>query len=274
MLSTRVKAALVFVPLVLILIYIGGIPFNGFITLLLLATGLEYARLFSRINQNPSNHIILLPGILIFALQRWCFPGQYLDIVLTVVILLAAVTALVQYEKGLNHAAQSFTALVAGILYIGWVGSFFISLREMPYGRGWLLTSLPSVWLADCGAYFIGRWIGKKKMTPRLSPGKTWAGLIGAVLTGMASGPLLVWLWRSIHWLPPQTPLWQGALMGLVLAILTPIGDLLISLFKRTAGVKDTGNLIPGHGGILDRIDTWIWAAMLGYYLVALFTYR
>jgi len=82
---------------------------------------------------------------------------------------------------------------------------------------------------------------------------------------------LLILLWRAVGFLPVNTPLWQGALMGTILAILTPMGDLIISLLKRSAGLKDTGNFIPGHGGFLDRIDSWIWAAMLGYYLVLLF---
>ena len=135
-----------------------------------------------------------------------------------------------------------------------------------------MLTALPATWLADCGAYFIGRWLGQRKMAPRLSPGKTWAGFGGGVLWGTVSGLLLVLLWRSVGWLPSETPLWQGAVMGLVLSVFTPVGDLLISLFKRTAEVKDTGAIIPGHGGILDRIDSWIWAAMLGYYLAVIFT--
>ncbi len=88
---------------------------------------------------------------------------------------------------------------------------------------------------------------------------------------GTLSGMLLILLWRAVEFLPVNTPLWQGALMGAILAILTPMGDLMISLFKRSAGVKDTGNFIPGHGGFLDRIDTWIWAAMLGYYMVMVF---
>jgi len=108
-------------------------------------------------------------------------------------------------------------------------------------------------------------------MAPNLSPGKTWAGLIGAILSGTISGMLLVFLWRAVDLLPSGIPIWQGAVIGLVVAVLTPIGDLLVSLLKRSADVKDTGNLIPGHGGILDRIDTWIWGALLGYYLVIIF---
>jgi len=94
---------------------------------------------------------------------------------------------------------------------------------------------MPATWLADCGAYYIGRWLGKRKLSPRLSPGKTWAGIAGALLWGTVSGLLLVLLWRAVGFLPAGTPLWQGAVMGLALAILTPIGDLFVSLFKRTA---------------------------------------
>lgn len=270
MLSTRVKAAAVFVPLVLLMIYVGGWAFNGFITLTLLLAALEFSRVFGKLGAPPFTPL-LLAGVLFFLLQRWFFPDEGLGFLLSGLIALAALTALIQYESGVKEAAAGFAANLAGILILGWVGAFFINLRALPDGLGWTLTALPATWLADCGAYFIGRWLGKKKMAPKLSPNKTWAGFAGGALAGTLSGTLLVLLWRAVGWLPPQTPLWQGALMGAVLAVLTPIGDLLISLFKRSASLKDTGSLIPGHGGVLDRIDTWIWAAMLGYYLVRLF---
>lgn len=270
MLSQRVKAALVFVPLVLVMIVLGGWVFNLFITAVLLMAAYEYARLFKTLGHSPALPV-LLAGVLLFALERWVFEGQYVGIVLSLVIFLTALAALIQYENGNAHATLNFGISLSGILYLGWVGSFLIALRTLPDGRGWLLTALPAVWLADSGAYFIGRWLGKAKMTPRLSPGKSWAGLAGAIITGTLSGLGLVALWRAVGWLPIGTPLWQGAVLGFTIAVLTPLGDLLISLFKRTAGVKDTGKLIPGHGGILDRIDTWIWAALLGYYLVLVF---
>ena len=206
-----------------------------------------------------------------FVLERWFFDGRYVAIVLSLVIFLTTLAALVQYESGNEHAALNFGISLSGILYLGWLGSFLVALRAIPDGRGWLLTALPVVWLADSGAYFIGRWLGKAKMTPRLSPKKSWAGLAGAIIFGTLSGVGLVALWQVTGWLPADMPLWQGAVMGFVVALLSPIGDLMISLIKRTVGVKDTGNLIPGHGGVLDRIDTWIWGALIGYYLITVF---
>jgi phosphatidate cytidylyltransferase len=270
MLSQRVKAALVFVPLVLILLYLGGWVFNLFILALLLFAAFEFVRLFTRIGQRPLMGIVLA-GVTLSVIQRWVFQGEGLGFLLSVLILMASIAALVDYEKGNKDAALGFALNLTGILYLGWVGGAFIPLRGLEAGRGWALTALPAVWLADCGAYFIGRWLGVRKMAPRLSPGKSWAGYFGGILTGTVFGALLVLLWRTVGWLPALTPLWQGAVLGFVLSVLTPVGDLLVSLFKRTAGVKDTGDLIPGHGGILDRIDSWIWAALIGYYLVQLF---
>lgn len=273
MLSQRVKAALVFVPLVLILIYFGGWAFNLFIMALLLFAAFEYTRLFKKMGHQVSFFVLLI-GVSLFIVQRWFLEDAHLGILLSLVVLITVVGALIDYESGTTDTATSFALNLSGIIYLGWVGGAFIPLRALAFGRGWLLTALPAVWLADSGAYFIGKWLGKSKMAPRLSPGKTWAGLIGGIIVGTIFGTLLVLLWRSIGFLAGTTPLWQGAVMGCVLSTLTPVGDLLISLFKRTAGVKDTGNLIPGHGGILDRIDSWIWAAMIGYYLVLLFNFN
>ena len=272
MLSQRVKAALIFVPLVLILIYFGGWLFNLSIALLLLLAAFEFVRLFQRIGYQPSFSFSTI-GILLFVVQRWFFTDRHLGIFLTLFLFLTIIYALIDYERGKQDPAINFAINLAVAFYLGWVGSHFILIRALPAGLGWLLTALPATWLADAGAYTIGRKFGKSKMTPHLSPNKTWAGLLGGTLAGTLSGLLLVLLWRSVGFLPPDTPIWQGLVMGFVLSILTPAGDLFISLFKRTAGVKDTGNLIPGHGGILDRIDTWIWAGLLGYYLVLLLNY-
>ncbi|MDY6874180.1 MAG: phosphatidate cytidylyltransferase [Chloroflexota bacterium] len=268
--SQRVKAALLFVPLVLIMIVIGGWVHNLFFIAVLLVAAFEYARLFRKLQTNPSVPV-MMGGVALIALGRWLLPTWFGGLLIALVIFAAAVAALVQYERGDDSAAFNFAVTLSGVIYIGWVGSYLIDLRALPAGRGWMLTTLPAVWLADSGAYYFGSWLGKAKMSPRLSPNKSWAGLIGAIVTGTLGGALLVLLWRRVGWLPAESALWHGAVIGLAVGVLSPVGDLLISLFKRTAEVKDTGNLIPGHGGILDRIDTWIWAALLGYYLVMLY---
>ena len=119
---------------------------------------------------------------------------------------------------------------------------------------------------ADSGAYFVGKTIGKRKFSPRLSPKKTWEGYIGGVIVGTFGTALLASLWNSFQ--PGlMTPL-QGGLIGLVLSLVTVLGDLGESMIKRQFGIKDSSNLIPGHGGAFDRIDSWIWAGVIGFYLV------
>jgi len=123
--------------------------------------------------------------------------------------------------------------------------------------------------LVDLGAYAIGLKFGKHKMFPRLSPRKSWEGYAGGVLFGVGFGALFGWVLKPVM---PELAVWEGAVLGLVIGVLAPFGDLFVSMLKRIAGVKDSGTLIPGHGGILDRVDTWIWAVMLGYYLAQLFS--
>jgi phosphatidate cytidylyltransferase len=144
-------------------------------------------------------------------------------------------------------------------------------LRYLPDGKWWFLLVLPAVWIADSGAYWIGSRWGRRKLSPRLSPGKTWEGYAGGVVAGALGGAGLAAVWGMVA---PSITLWAGAGIGFILAVLTPLGDLGESMIKRQAGAKDSSNIIPGHGGVMDRIDSWIWAGVIGYYLVALLLNR
>ncbi len=135
MLSQRVKAALIFIPLVLVMIYIGGWAYNSFITIILLLAALEYVRIFLKIGYRASR-IVLIAGVMLFVLQRWFWEGEYLDIVISVIIFLAAIIALIRYELGSKKASVSFSITLAGTLYLGWVGSFLIALRAHPFRLG------------------------------------------------------------------------------------------------------------------------------------------
>jgi phosphatidate cytidylyltransferase len=125
-----------------------------------------------------------------------------------------------------------------------------------------LLFALLVVWVADSAAYFVGRAWGEHKMAPLISPHKSWEGYVAGVLSGVLLGLVA-------NFLLPFS-LWRGVGLGALLALLTPLGDLFISLMKRQMGVKDTSHLIPGHGGVLDRVDSVLWAGTLTWLFVTL----
>jgi phosphatidate cytidylyltransferase len=111
----------------------------------------------------------------------------------------------------------------------------------------------------------IGKRFGKHQLSPRVSPKKTWEGYLGGILFAMILTPLLAAGWHLRA--PAVTPL-DGLIIGAVISVFAPLGDLGESMLKRQFGLKDSSNLLPGHGGAMDRIDTWLWAAAIGYYLV------
>jgi phosphatidate cytidylyltransferase len=144
--------------------------------------------------------------------------------------------------------ATKILLLIAGALYVaaGVIGLIYI---ERHFGFSVTLLVMALVWATDIGAYFTGRSVGGPKIAPRISPSKTWSGLIG----GMASAALLVLVYR--HFAGPIGLGWLTPLFGAGAAVLAQAGDFLESFIKRRAGVKDSGNLIPGHGGLFDRLD-------------------
>ena len=125
----------------------------------------------------------------------------------------------------------------------------------------------PSGW-PNSFAYFIGVRFGRHRLSPRFSPKKSWEGYWGGILFGTLGTAGLAVLWTSLG--GPVVPWWKGAALGAALSILTTLGDLGESMIKRQAGVKDSSNIIPGHGGVFDRIDSWLWGAAIGYFLICL----
>jgi len=139
---------------------------------------------------------------------------------------------------------------------------------ELALERDGRFLAIRTTWLADSGAYSLGRRFGKHKMSPRLSPRKTWEGYVGSVLTGAVGGGLLSAFWH-VGAGPDSLLTWQtGASLGALVGALGPVGDLGISMMKRQVGLKDTGALLAGHGGALDRMDSWLVAVTVGYYFV------
>ncbi len=223
--------------------------------------------MFRAIKFEPSIHITV-GGTLVILAVRAFFP-QFAELAFSVLILLAMTYHLFAYERGRNEAALDLVITLGGLIYLGWVGAYMVDLRSLPDGGWWVMFIFPVVWLADSGAYSIGARYGTHKMFPRLSPNKSWEGYWAGVLMGTLYGGFFAFMYTKFG--PLHVDIWQGVLIGFVLSTITTLGDLGESLFKREAVIKDSGNLFPGHGGAFDRIDSLIWAAVIGVYMIRFF---
>ncbi len=245
----------------------GGWLFFFLVGFFLIAAAWEYAWIFRSIGYDVSPWLIGVASFGLYAARS--FLGESAEDWLTFLALAFLTYYLFRYEKGAPKSALDYTISMAGAIYLGWVGAYLYLIRALPNGGWWIMLVLPIVWLADSGAYNIGVQLGKHHFSPRLSPGKTWEGFVAGLFTAILAGAFLAWAYSSFG--PLKITVWQGAGLGLLLGLLTPLGDLGESLFKRHAGVKDSGQLLPGHGGAFDRIDSWLWAGVIGYFYIQYF---
>ena len=203
-------------------------------------------------------------------------PFDLIGLALSLSVALTLVYELLPRDRATSLLSWALT--FTGATYIGWLLSGFILLSQLdtplrpallsalaiPPGTAWLMLVLAITWIGDSAAYFVGRAFGRTKLAPVLSPKKSWegfaGGLVASILTALVAVPLLG---LPIGYLP-------AALIGLVAGIAGTVGDLGESLLKRQVGVKDSGALIPGHGGILDRMDSLLFTAPVVYYGVLL----
>ncbi|MBI5838513.1 MAG: phosphatidate cytidylyltransferase [Chloroflexi bacterium] len=262
---TALGLALIGLPAILL----GGIYYLLLMGVFITGAALEYVHMFRSVKFEPQLQITV-GGTALILVARMFFPEAAMP-VFAATILAALAYHLISYERGRDKAALDFGATVGGLVYIGWVGAYLLDLRNLPDGGWWFMLVMPSVWLADSGAYSIGSAYGKHKMAPRLSPKKSWEGYAASVFTGAIGGAFFAYAYANFGNLAGViTPL-QGGLLGLILGALTPLGDLGESMFKRQSGLKDSSDIIPGHGGFFDRIDSWLWGAVIGYYFLIWF---
>ena len=267
MLVKRLLVTLVLLPVGLAAIVAGGWYLTALVAIFMGLAAWEYVQLFHASGFYPAG-VLVVGGTLLFIIGRNINGFESASWMISLLILLSMAYHLVAYERGRDQAGTDFAVTLAGMFYIGWIGAYFISLRNLPEGKWWILVVLPAVWFADSAAYFIGKSLGRHKLCPRLSPKKTWEGYIGGIVAAVLLTALFAAIWR-VGAGPSSTitPL-RGALVGLVMGVFPTLGDVGESMIKRQVGVKDSGNLLPGHGGAFDRVDSWLWAVVLGYYMV------
>jgi phosphatidate cytidylyltransferase len=243
-----------------------------------LLAGFEMAQMFRRKAYTLSvlwigATILVWEAQAVWPTSAWHEPGT------VVVILGTAFWALIQAHKEgfqqdktrawIQNPTEQWALTLAGGVYLGLGGAYLIRLRTQPEGLWWTLFTCLSVWIGDTAAYVGGSRWGRHKMAPTISPGKTWEGYAAQIIGGLISGAILGWLGSILTGATTFT-LVRGMIVGGVISVLCPAGDFFVSMMKREVQVKDTSHLIPGHGGVLDRMDTIIWACALVYIMINL----
>jgi len=256
LLRMRVTSALVLLPLAGVLVYAGGLWWFGAVVLVTSLAAWEFRDMMRKGGFQPPLGALLLVLLCQEVLAQFGL-GEYLPPVLTALFVVTLSWQL--FLKDRRTPTADWALAFSMGLYLGWMGGHFLKIRALSDGLGWIALALITTWMCDSGAYFIGSWVGRHRLAPRISPKKTWEGVVGGWLAAEVAAVAI----GSVLGL--NVP--QGLALGLAVAVLSPLGDLSISMMKRQVGVKDTGNLIPGHGGMLDRVDSLLFIVPAVYYL-------
>lgn len=266
MLRTRVLSALVLIPLVAVVTYAGGWLLVGALFVVAVIAAYELFQLLKGAGYQPSLIASALVMAALLAVAR--FPElNLLGLVLAASVIGTLTWHLLRPPVG--QPTQSWALTLGASLWLGWLISHFVQIRDLsaPFGWGlgtrWLIVMFLVTWINDSAAYFVGKTLGRHPCAPYLSPKKTWEGTIGGWICGVAATMLLG------HWLV-GLPWPHGLALGALVATVAPFGDLAKSMVKRQMGVKDFSSLIPGHGGVFDRIDSLLFVAPAIYYYVTL----
>jgi len=256
MLAKRVASAAVFGPLLVAAGYFGGPLLWAAVAFIVVWGLLETDRLLGSIGSRAWPWLTVPAGLGLVALAaagRWDLSSA----LLTCTVLAAVFAPVVRPAR---VKASDGVGSVFAVAYVAWLGCHFILLRQAPGGLEVFFVALVGTWVFDTASYFAGRAFGRHRLAPRLSPGKSVEGLVGGTL---AASAVIVWL--GAFWLGLRAV--GAAVLAVVVMAAAQLGDLAESALKRQSGVKDSGRLIPGHGGVLDRFDSLLAVMASVYYL-------
>jgi phosphatidate cytidylyltransferase len=259
-LGKRLLSAAVLIPIVAVFVILGGYPLWGLVLLAALLAGYEYVMLARRNVLRPSFVFSFFLIILLvcdgqfpkLGLAGWGIP----------LITILALTSEI-WKNNSPGSLYSWALVIAGGLYIGYPMGTMLRLRAMDQGLYWLVLALLGTWICDTGAYFVGVNWGKHRFFPMISPKKSWEGALGGLVAGMLAIITFAMVVLHLSW-------WWSLIISLMVVFGATFGDLAESVIKRQLGAKDSSNLIPGHGGMLDRVDSLLFVFPLVYYTASL----
>ncbi|MBF0622050.1 MAG: phosphatidate cytidylyltransferase [Magnetococcales bacterium] len=255
---TRILSTIVLVPLVLLLL-LKGEPLHYLLVLIPLSAGLlyEWHGLFKPIA--PLRYILSVAAGVLILLQGYgfAFPLVLIPFGWFFLLFLQELAS----GRAVDHDGLSGMLVhFFGVLYIALPLSMLLMVAQVAQGSDWIIYIFSILWSTDSGAYFVGKAIGKHKFSPRVSPNKTWEGTLGGLFMAALIGTGVA------VFLELPMPLWHAVTLSMIASSFGQIGDLAESYIKRVVKIKDSGNLIPGHGGLLDRLDSLLFAAPIIYF--------
>jgi phosphatidate cytidylyltransferase len=269
----RVASGLLFVPLLILLARVGGLAFVAFVALEVTLGLIEFYRMMRGRGLRPYRRlgIVSALGVLWVCFRPHTPQAAFL---LTAVLLLALALELRRPEA--RQRVEDLAVTWFGVLYVGWLSAHFVLLRELPWragtayadGASYLLLAFFLTWSCDSVAFAVGRQFGRNRPWTRISPRKSVEGAVGGLVAALAAALI------ARRWFAPYLGVRDALVLGLLVGIAAQVGDLVESLLKRDAAHGDSSDLIPGHGGILDRFDSLYFAAPLVYYYLAAVVFR
>jgi phosphatidate cytidylyltransferase len=271
----RILTSVIGVPLLYLVFYLGGVWFLSLFFVVIFMAEFELIIMLKKRGYSLQKGLIFLSGVILPAGAYFGF--VYFSIVAAAIIIITFLLMLMQ-EQGSDALSETALNLLV-IIYLGWFLSHAILLRNIggreymrvvgesnqglrDTGFFYIIFVVTCTFLNDTGAYYIGKWKGRRKLSPVISPGKTVEGTFGGIITAIVTGGIVNLVFKS------PLPYFLTFVFAFMVSLAAIFGDLFESMIKRTVGVKDSGSILPGHGGVLDRFDSLILVFPVSYYSI------
>jgi phosphatidate cytidylyltransferase len=269
----RVLASIVFIPCFIVITWRGGYHFLVLVDIVIFIGLWEFYGMMEAKGIRPYRAIGILSGL---ALSWYVYfrNGVYANLFLTLGLL--AIMTLELTRRDSRNAIYHISTTMLGVFYVAFLASHLIALRELPLavdldyslGKSFVFLAFVVTWACDTGAYFVGTCCGRHRLLPRVSAKKTVEGSVGGLVFAVAGAVVAKYTFAG------YLGNWQAGILGLSAGVVGQLGDLVESMIKRDAEVKDTSGIIPGHGGVLDRFDGLLFTAPLIYYYLKFIIFK